>query len=96
MFYTPSARYVARKPTGAKLVLKPFHVWGIRVRLPHPRPPDAFIQRGGDSSAELSVFEGTRRLISAMGGKRTLRATSADRIVGECGARPSRSYFRGF
>lgn len=33
MFYTPSARYVARKPTGAKLALKPFHVWGIRVRL---------------------------------------------------------------
>jgi len=33
MFYTPSARYAARKPTGAKLALKPFHVWGIRVRL---------------------------------------------------------------
>ena len=33
MFYTPSARYAARRPTGAKLALKPFHVWGIRVRL---------------------------------------------------------------
>ena len=33
MFYTPSARYAARKPKGAKLALKPFHVWGIRVRL---------------------------------------------------------------
>jgi hypothetical protein len=33
MFYTPSIRYAARKPTGAKLALKPFHVWGIRVRL---------------------------------------------------------------
>ena len=33
MLYTPSARYAARKPTGAKLALKPFHVWGIRVRL---------------------------------------------------------------
>jgi len=33
MFYTPSSRYAARKPTGAKLALKPFHVWGIRVRL---------------------------------------------------------------
>jgi integrase len=33
MLYTPSFRYVARKPTGAKLALKPFHVWGIRVRL---------------------------------------------------------------
>jgi len=33
MLYTPSFRYTARKPTGAKLALKPFHVWGIRVRL---------------------------------------------------------------
>src|SRR5262245_56257205 len=33
MFYTPALRFPARKPTGAKLALKPFHVWGIRVRL---------------------------------------------------------------
>src|SRR5690242_19409465 len=33
MLYTPSLQYAARKPTGAKLALKPFHVWGIRVRL---------------------------------------------------------------
>ncbi len=33
MLYTPSIRYAARKPTGAKLALKPVHVWGIRVRL---------------------------------------------------------------
>src|SRR5215213_2464805 len=33
MLYTPSSRYLARKPTGAKLALKPVHVWGIRVRL---------------------------------------------------------------
>lgn len=33
MLYTPAPRYPARKPTGAKLALKPFHVWGIRVRL---------------------------------------------------------------
>jgi len=33
MLYTPSFRFVARKPTGAKLALKPVHVWGIRVRL---------------------------------------------------------------
>ena len=33
MLYTPAFRYPARKPTGAKLALKPFHVWGIRVRL---------------------------------------------------------------
>ncbi len=33
MLYTPSSRYVARKPTGAKLALKPVHVWEIRVRL---------------------------------------------------------------
>ena len=33
MLYTPSSRYVARRPTGAKLALKPVHVWGIRVRL---------------------------------------------------------------
>src|SRR4051812_22191529 len=33
MFYTPSSRCTPHKPTGAKLALKPFHVWGIRVRL---------------------------------------------------------------
>jgi integrase len=33
MLYTPAFRFRARKPTGAKLALKPFHVWGIRVRL---------------------------------------------------------------
>jgi integrase len=33
MQYTPTFRSSARKPTGAKLALKPFHVWGIRVRL---------------------------------------------------------------
>jgi integrase len=29
---TPT-RYSGRKPTGAKLALKPVHVWGIRIRL---------------------------------------------------------------
>src|SRR6059058_6422838 len=33
MLFTPSIGYAAQKPTGAKLALKPFHVWGIRVRL---------------------------------------------------------------
>jgi integrase len=33
MLSTPPLRYAARKPTGAKLALKPVHVWGIRVRL---------------------------------------------------------------
>ena len=33
MLYTRAFRFPARKPTGAKLALKPFHVWGIRVRL---------------------------------------------------------------
>ena len=33
MLYAPAFRYTAHKPTGAKLALKPFHVWGIRVRL---------------------------------------------------------------
>src|SRR3954467_10084306 len=33
MLYSPAIRFSARKPTGAKLALKPFHVWGIRVRL---------------------------------------------------------------
>ena len=33
MLYTPSTRFAARKPTGAKLALKPVYVWGIRVRL---------------------------------------------------------------
>ncbi|HET7678951.1 MAG TPA: hypothetical protein VFK79_02325 [Xanthobacteraceae bacterium] len=32
MLYTPSIRYAARNPKGAKLALKPVHVWGIRVR----------------------------------------------------------------
>lgn len=33
MLYSPAFRFPVRKPTGAKLALKPFHVWGIRVRL---------------------------------------------------------------
>src|SRR5687767_12375628 len=33
MLYTPSIGRAVRKPTGAKLALKPVHVWGIRVRL---------------------------------------------------------------
>ena len=33
MLYIPSTRYAARKQNGAKLALKPVHVWGIRVRL---------------------------------------------------------------
>jgi integrase len=33
MLYSPTFRFPGRRPTGAKLALKPFHVWGIRVRL---------------------------------------------------------------
>lgn len=33
MLYVPTRQYPTRKPTGAKLALKPVHVWGIRVRL---------------------------------------------------------------
>jgi len=33
MLYSPAFRFPVRKPTGTKLALKPFHVWGIRVRL---------------------------------------------------------------
>ena len=33
MLYSSAFRFPARRPTGAKLALKPFHVWGIRVRL---------------------------------------------------------------
>lgn len=33
MLYTPAFRFPVHKPTGAKLALKPFRVWGIRVRL---------------------------------------------------------------
>ena len=33
MLYSPAFRFPSRKPTGAKLALKPFHVWDIRVRL---------------------------------------------------------------
>src|SRR4028118_1398246 len=39
MFYTSTARYVPHTPTGAKLTLKPVHVWGIRVRLQVARQP---------------------------------------------------------
>lgn len=28
-----SHRFPGREPTGAKLALKPVHVWGIRIRL---------------------------------------------------------------
>lgn len=33
MLYTPAFRFPVCKPTGAKLALKHFHVWGVRVRL---------------------------------------------------------------
>lgn len=33
MLYIPSTQYPARNLRGAKRALKPFHVWGIRVRL---------------------------------------------------------------
>ncbi len=33
MLHNPPAHYAVRKPNGARLALKPFHVWGIRVRL---------------------------------------------------------------
>ena len=34
MLAIPFIRYNSgRKPTGAKLALKPVHVWGIRIRL---------------------------------------------------------------
>jgi integrase len=33
MLYSPAFRFRARKPPGAKLALKPFYVWDIRVRL---------------------------------------------------------------
>src|SRR5881275_2349168 len=33
MLYSPAFRFPSRKPTGAKLALKPFQVWGIRIRL---------------------------------------------------------------
>jgi hypothetical protein len=31
--YSPAFHFPTRKPTGAKLALTPFYVWGIRVRL---------------------------------------------------------------
>ena len=46
MLYTPSIRYVVRKPTGAKLALKPVHVWGIRVRL-----------QVGNRARDLALFD---------------------------------------
>ena len=46
MLYTPAFRFPARKPTGAKLALKPFHVWGIRVRL-----------QVADQTRDLALFD---------------------------------------
>ena len=46
MLYTPAFRFPARKPTGAKLALKPFHVWGIRVRL-----------QVGNRTRDLALFD---------------------------------------
>jgi hypothetical protein len=46
MLYTPSIRYVVRTPTGAKLALKPVHVWGIRVRL-----------QVGNRARDLALFD---------------------------------------
>ena len=31
--FSPPRYHPGRKPTGAKLALKPVHVWGIRIRL---------------------------------------------------------------
>jgi hypothetical protein len=31
--FSPPRCRLGRKPTGAKLALKPVHVWGIRIRL---------------------------------------------------------------
>src|SRR5690349_16454001 len=45
MLYSPAFRFTDRKPTGAKLALKPFHVWGIRVRL-----------QVGDRARDLALF----------------------------------------
>ena len=46
MLYSPAFRFPSRKPTGAKLALKPFHVWGIRVRL-----------QVGQQSRDLALFD---------------------------------------
>src|SRR3954451_11406574 len=46
MLYSPAFRFPSRKPTGAKLALKPFHVWGIRVRL-----------QVGDCIRDLALFD---------------------------------------
>ena len=46
MLYTPAFRFPARKPTGAKLALKPFHVWGIRLRL-----------QVGNRTRDLALFD---------------------------------------
>jgi hypothetical protein len=66
MLAIPSIRYNSgRKPTGAKLALKPVHVWGIRIRL-----------QVACKARDLALFDSsarsTCRLTSAMGGKRTL------------------------
>jgi len=46
MLYSPAFRFPARKPTGAKLALKPFHVWGTRIRL-----------QVGHRSRDLALFD---------------------------------------
>jgi hypothetical protein len=66
MLAIPSIRYNSgRKPTGAKLALKPVHVWGIRIRL-----------QVACKARDLALFDSsarsTCRLTSAMGRKHTL------------------------
>lgn len=46
MLYSPAFRFPSRRPTGAKLALKPFHVWGIRVRL-----------QVGNRARDLALFD---------------------------------------
>jgi hypothetical protein len=84
MFYTPAFRSSARNPTGAKLALKPFHVWGIRVRLQVAnRTRDlALFDLALDSKLRgcdlirLRVSD----LVSASGVKRRVMILSGDRL----------------
>ena len=84
MLYSPAFRFPARKPTGTKLALKPFYVWGIRVRL-----------QVGLRSRNLALFDlaldsklrgcdlvqlKVADLVSASGGKRTPAKARKERM----------------
>jgi integrase len=73
MFYVSPIRHARRMPRGAKLALKPFHVWGIRVRL-----------QVAHRTRDLALFE--LALDSKLRGCDLMRLRVAD-VVSSCGVK---------